>query len=416
MGMSAIKILKPVYENAIDYSLDSIKYMCDKIGPRESGMPNERKAQEWLKKELLSNEWADEAEMEEFTVSRHGLVGFSKIVAVMLLLAVALSITAYFAGERAAFIINLCTIILPVLSLLMALFELMLYKPFVDPFLPKTKSSNVYAKYHSAGETKRRIIFSGHCDSAYEWTLVKIAPVLLIIALAGSFIGGISMLALIGISLGTGMHLWLVIVTAVFAPFYFMLFFMCKFKTVVPGANDNLTGVFAALSALKCLKESGIRFENTEVAALLTGSEESGLRGAKAWAKKHKKEIEESGIDTVFISLETFRDWDCFCIYTRDMTMTVPHDKGVIKLLDKACRESGRTIKQAMVPFGASDAAAVTQAKLRAGCIAGMDPKPAPYYHNMKDTPDNMDRKSFAFGLSVVLEAAEIFDRDGAPQ
>ena len=40
--------------------------------------------------------------------------------------------------------------------------------------MERTKSHNVYAKYEPTGEVKRRIIFNGHVDSAYEWTLMKI--------------------------------------------------------------------------------------------------------------------------------------------------------------------------------------------------------------------------------------------------
>ena len=182
------------------------------------------------------------------------------------------------------------------------------------------------------------------------------------------------------------------------------------------GRYDNLTGVLASVAVLKCLKESGIRFEHTEVAVLLTGSEEAGLRGAFAWARKHKQEIMSDGTETVFVGLETLRDWDHLNIYNRDLTGTVAHDAGAVKLLDKASAACGRPLKHFSVFFGASDAAAVTKEGLRATCLAGMDPTPADYYHNVKDTADNMDRKTFALGLDIAIEAAEIFDRDGAPE
>ena len=362
-GRSLMRISKETRDAAVDYSLNSIKYICEEIGPRESGMPNERKAQEWLKNELLSNGWADEAEIEDFRVSRHGLVGFTKIVSVMLVLAAALQFAAYFAGGTAQIVCHAVTIFLCALALLVTVTEFLMYKPFIDPLLPKTMSSNVYAKYHSSGETKRRIIFSGHCDSAYEWTLMKIKPAFMIAVIA-----------------------------------------LC------------VIGVLASVAVLKCLKESGVRFENTEVAVLLTGSEEAGLRGAFAWARKHKREIMNDGTETVFVGLETLRDWDHLNIYNRDLTGTVAHDAGAVKLLDKASAACGRPLKHFSVFFGASDAAAVTKEGLRATCLAGMDPTPADYYHNVKDTADNMDRKTFALGLDIALEATEIFDREGAPE
>ena len=92
-----MRVSRETRDAAVDYSLGAIDYICREIGPRESGMPAERKAQEWLKDELLNNGWADEAEIEDFTVSRHGLVGFTKIVSVLLVLAAAMQFIAVFA-------------------------------------------------------------------------------------------------------------------------------------------------------------------------------------------------------------------------------------------------------------------------------------------------------------------------------
>lgn len=412
-----MRISKETRDRAVDYSLNSIKYICEEIGPRESGMPAERKAQEWLKDELLSNGWADEAELEDFTVSRHGLVGFTKIVSVLLVVAAALQFAAYFAGGITATVCHAVTIALCALSLLITVAEFLMYKPFIDPLLPKTTSANVYAKYHSSGETKRRIVFSGHCDSAYEWTLMKIKPAFMISVIVLCIVGVLAAVALCIADLVRDVTpVWSLVITSVFIPFYVLLGFFCTFKVVVPGANDNLSGVLASVAVLRCLKESGIRFEHTEVDVLLTGSEEAGLRGAFAWARKHKKEILSDGTETVFVGLETLRDWDHLYIYNRDLTGTVAHDAGAVKLLDKASAACGRPLKHFSVFFGASDAAAVTKEGLRATCLAGMDPTPADYYHNVKDTADNMDRKTFALGLDIALEATEIFDREGAPE
>ena len=412
-----MNIPKEIRDKAVDYSFDSIKYICDEIGPRESGMPAERKAQEWLKDQLLENGWADEAEIEPFTVSRHGLVGFTKIVSVLLVIAAAVQFAAYFVGGAANIAANAVTVVLGLIALVITVAEFLMYKPFIDPLLPKTESGNVYASLKSSGETKRRIIFSGHCDSAYEWTLMKIKPAFMIAVIVLCVVGVLASFALCIVNLVRGeTAVWSLVLTSVFIPFYVLLWFFCNFKVVVPGANDNLTGVLASVAVLKCLKESGSRLVHTEDAGPLTRSEASGLRGAFAWARKHKDEILSDGTETVFVGLETLRDWDHLNIYNRDLTGTVAHDAGAVKLLDKASAACGRPLKHFSVFFGASDAAAVTKEGLRATCLAGMDPTPADYYHNVKDTADNMDRKTFALGLDIALEAAEIFDREGAPE
>lgn len=63
------------------------------------------------------------------------------------------------------------------------------------------------------------------------------------------------------------------------------LFMFVDFNTISPGANDNLTGTYAAVCALRMLDMAGVDFENTEVCAMITDGEEAGLRGCKSWAK-----------------------------------------------------------------------------------------------------------------------------------
>ena len=64
-------------------------------------------------------------------------------------------------------------------------------------------------------------------------------------------------------------------VQLVWIPSYISILFFTHWKLVVPGANDNLTGCVNAMAVMKYLSDNGIRFENTEVRAVLTGSEEA---------------------------------------------------------------------------------------------------------------------------------------------
>ena len=113
--------------------------------------------------------------------------------------------------------------------------------------------------------------------------------------------------------------------------------FFLNYKLPVEGANDNLTGSVASIAVMKYLKDNDIRFEDVEVWTLLTGAEEAGLRGAKAFAKEHKKELED--METVFVGVDTLRDYDFYAIYSRDMTFTVKSDAQVCALLKQAAME-----------------------------------------------------------------------------
>lgn len=77
-------------------------------------------------------------------------------------------------------------------------------------------------------------------------------------------------------------------------------------KRVVDGANDNLTGCYMGIAILKALKDEGIELENTEVGVILTGSEEAGLRGSKAWCEAHQGEFQD--VPTFIVSYDTIHD------------------------------------------------------------------------------------------------------------
>lgn len=74
------------------------------------------------------------------------------------------------------------------------------------------------------------------------------------------------------------------------------------------------------MGVLREMAEQNVRFEHTEVCALLTGSEEAGLRGALAYAKRHKRELQQ--VETVFIAMDTMREIEQLQIYTSGCTGT----------------------------------------------------------------------------------------------
>ena len=399
-----------IREKAIDYEVESIHYITEQIGPRESGMPKELEAEEWLKNELDNNGWADESTIDEFTVSRHALVGFTKVIGVILIVGCLLQLI-FFAGRAASLIAAGIGLVFGVFCLLTTIEEFLLYHEFLDPFMPRTQSHNVYAKYSPQGEVKRRIIFNGHVDSAYEWTLMKIKQNVMVGVLVIDIICLLAMIVFTILGIIWPDIMWIRIVTAVLAIPFVGLFFVCNFKVVVPGANDNLTGTLNAVAVLKCLKEANIRFENTEVCALLTGSEECGLRGAKAFAKKYKQECLE--VPTAIICFDTLRDLEFLTIYDKDMTSLIKNDKDCSILLDKACEQINHKLIHGGVPFGSSDAAALSRGGLKAICVAGQDPLHATYYHNTRDTADTMRPECMRLCLDLSLAACEIFDKEG---
>ncbi len=389
-----------------NYTVREIKKICKEIGPRPAGSESEKKAQEYIADQMKTA--ADEVTIEEFKLAPKAFMKFITIAGVFMLIALAFSFANI---PLAAFILTLTAIVCVVAEFLM-------YKEFYDFLFPKKISHNVIGVRKASGELQKRIIFSGHVDSSYEWSYTHYGTNILLF-----ICGGFAVISLIAVCVLTALDAfnayadgtqadtvcqWIQLAGLLGSA---CAFGFVNFRRCVDGANDNLTGTLSSVAVLKYLKDNDIRFENTEVVALSAGSEESGLRGSKAYMKAHKADL--SDVPTIFVGLETFRDYEDIAIYQRDMSGTVKMDAGVCSLLKKAGKEAGLDLPYSSVYIGASDGAAVQQAGIPAVTLAAMNPGPPRYYHTRRDTADNMNMKTVEKCLEIALNALFIYDEEG---
>lgn len=408
-AQDSVKNYPSALREMTNFSVRGIKKICKDVGPRPAGSEQEHEAQKLMAAELDGA--CDKVEIEPFDVHPGAFLGWILTDGIMMIAAIVL----FFFG-MSAIALALCA-----LSLIFAIVEFLLYKKLLDPFFPKKTSHNVVAVRKPKGEVKRRIIFSGHADSANEWRFTYYGGSKLLVPIIG--------LSFVGILLGLVLGIWAVAAGHAFSvadsgalnvmryvflawiPILFTALFFENKKRPVMGANDDLTGCFISMAVVKYMQQHDIRFENTEVWVVLTGSEEAGLRGAKAFCKAHKNEL--SDVETVFVGLDTIRDYDFAAVYSRDLTGTVKNDAGACALVKEAAKQTGLDLPYKSVFFGATDAAAVTQAGMKAVSVSAMDPAPAKYYHTRLDTADNLDIKTVEAVLGVALETAFLFDEKG---
>lgn len=395
-----------IFKPYVTYCVEGIRRVIETFGPRDPGSDGERKTQEYFAAELSA--WSDEVHREDFTVHPKAFMGFMPVTGSLLLAAIVLY-----------WIFPVAALALSVLAITVAVLQFLMYRRFLDPLFPRRTSTNVLAIRKPTAETKRRIIVSGHADAAYEWRFfIKGGRPLLKIVIAGAILGGAAKIAFDLVAVITSGSLFLPPVEGIFrtigfvqlaaAPFFLALIFFSNFRVVSPGANDNLTGSLAAVAVMKYLHETGTRFEHTEVHCLITGSEEAGLRGAKAYAEKHSAELKS--IETVFLALETFRDLEHLSVYNRDMSGTVKNDPAACALLQQAGRNRGFELPLASVYLGSTDAAALSQAGIPAAALAAMDPAPPRYYHTRLDHWDNLNPECIEAALRITLEAVTLYD------
>ncbi len=402
-------------DTAAKYMLKEITYICKKFEKRAPGSKGEQQACEYMAKVLKKDCGCERADVESFKENPGSFYGWIYFTISFVLAAIALF-----------FFAPLLSVLLIVAGLVIVFLQFGIYKKFVDRFFPEKTGHNVTAVKSCTGEVKRRIFFNGHPDAAWEWPVnyalggVGFEGHAIICA-----IGAIYYLVLSCISISQNGVFGVIDKTSplctaalwglLFVPFLVGLYWMWNKKRVVDGANDNLSGCYMGIAILKMLQDEGIEFENTEIGVILTGSEEAGLRGAKAWCEAHKGEFDD--VPTFIFSYDTIHDPKYLMTNYRDLNGSVKADKDVSDLFMEAAKEAGVPCKKGWVPplGGATDSAAFAQAGFRATGVTGLNHKLEDYYHTRRDTYDNMNLEGLAGCFAASVKALEMFD-NGAKQ
>ena len=394
---------------AAKYMIDEITYICNTFEKRGPGDYGEKQACEYAA-EQMKEYGCDRVYVEPFKENPNSFLGWIYITITCCFIALA----AYFLN------VPVVSIIAIAVGLVLCVLQFGLYKKAVDKLFKEKTGHNAAGFKKPTGEVKRRIIFNGHPDGAWEWPFkYKFTYLGFDIHMFVCFIGafytlGIAIARLAG-ALNDELAKTLGLAALVFVPFWFGLYFMWNEKRIVDGANDNLSGCYIGMAILKMLKDEGIEFENTEVGVVLTGSEEAGLRGAKAWAGKHAKEFDD--VPTFVFSYDTIAQSEQLMVNYRDLNATVKVDKDVSDLFMEACAELDIPVKKGFVPplGGATDSAAFAQAGMRATGITALNHALPDFYHTRLDTPDALNADCLAKCFAASVKALEMFD-NGAKQ
>lgn len=414
---------KAVVKENVDYTVKEITNVIKKYGPRESGNDACFNAEKHLKKEL--DQFCDETHFEEYQFSPRAFLHFTKTVGASIIVAVVLGLILALTGVVDFFVSQCIVGVVVGIGLFITAMEFLFYKQFTDKLHKHVTGHNLVATRKPRGEVKRRIVISGHIDAAYEWRPIYVfkekGMALVMPGIIGSaiisFVISIVSVVLYFVDMASfaefiSYSYYFHILTAIFMV---ELVFFANFKRISPGANDNLTGTYSAVCALRMLDMAGIDFENTEVVAMINDGEESGLRGAKAYAKAHRDEYTNDDVETAVLCVDTLTDLEYLNVYSKDMTGTVQNDKAFSNLVLNSAKEVGyKDAKLAKVYFGSSDAAAFTQEKITSTCLAAMDPAPADYYHNRRDSYDRLRPEAIEAGYEVILASIFNFDENGA--
>src|SRR5215204_3216560 len=187
-----------------------------------------------------------------------------------------------------------------------------------------------------------------------------------------------------------------------------------ELSDVVPGANDNASGVAAALSLAKELDAH--QPENLDVWIVLTGAEECQMEGMRSFIRSHRKSLD--GEATYFLVLDAVGAGGVRYEVGEGLAVTYDLDRRLVQLCEAiaaADRENGNRFAAKPLRQGfATDALPARMAKLRATaitCLSDGSLLPA-NYHRPDDVPKRIDRSALDRAHDFTLELVQALDRD----
>jgi len=303
------------------------------------------------------------------------------------------------------------------------------YWHLLDPLFPKTTGYNIYGSIEPESAVKQQVIISAHHDAAYVFQLLARMPRHYstfmnagILFLISGFL--VSMIWTVLWLLGTPPPTWaqpavplaLVICSILILPLAFF-----TTDTISPGAGDNMISVAIAIETAKLfhdIKKGGKNpLKHTRLIIASFDAEEAGLRGARAFCKKHTEEL--LGIKTYVLNMDTLYKAKDINFFASDLNTTVKLSRQMAQDCVDISRELGFPAVVSGMPFGggSTDAAAFGEIGVEATNMAAMSFyvssfKEGIVYHTKNDLTRYIEPEVVEAALKIACEYILKKDRE----
>ncbi len=395
-----------MYEKEARSAHEATRDIIARLGVRLTGSPSCHAAADEIA--ALARPLADSVSTDKFVVRPGAFLGFIKV---MIFLYIAAFLALPFSPWTSAAALMAGAIIL--------VLEFFLYRELIDGFYARKDGKNVTAILEPRGEAKRQVIVSGHHDSARIFNFYVDRPELYSFRLYGGMgTYAAFLVAAIALAAISPARTVLVAASALFAALFVLVLPLWKFaaKEGTPGAGDNLAAVCAALEVLghfRARRDAGTGLKSTRLIFVSFDAEEAGLRGARAWAKAHTRDI---------ASLPTW-NYNMDCLYkaqdtrflSSDLNGSVPLSAVAAQACAEAARKRGVAAPVEPIAFltGGTDAAELAKKGVRATTLIGMqwsNEARGDSYHTLGDTIEAVSPEVLELAIGVGVEFAQRLD------
>jgi hypothetical protein len=175
-------------------------------------------------------------------------------------------------------------------------------------------------------------------------------------------------------------------------------------RGVVPGANDNASGVAVLLSLARWLSANPPA--NVRVMLLFTGSEESILEGMAAWMRRNRASLAPA--QTSVICLDTVGSPHLALLEGEGMLRMHDYDQPWLEYLHACAADESIELMRGLRFRNATDGLLTQRAGFPTAMLGSVDELKIPTeYHWRTDTPERVDYGSVADAARICRRAIE---------
>jgi hypothetical protein len=173
-------------------------------------------------------------------------------------------------------------------------------------------------------------------------------------------------------------------------------------QPVVPGANDNLSGVAVLLEVARRLRDGGGPPDGVRVILLSAGAEEANQEGMLAFARRHFPSL--SVERTSFLCLDTVGSPELVLIEGEGFLKMFEYPSHQKERVAAAAHDAGVRLRRGMRFTFATDGLVPLRQGYETASIGSMTEHLVPSnYHWPSDTAENVDYKSVSNAVSIVM-------------
>jgi Peptidase family M28 len=182
----------------------------------------------------------------------------------------------------------------------------------------------------------------------------------------------------------------------------------------VPGANDNASGV---ATVLRLAERYGGTLDHLDVWVLLTGAQEPGALGMRAWLRRHRPELDP--LSTIVLNVDEVGAGTVRYAVKEGPLLALRQHPRLLRLCGQIAEEDADEGRYGARPVAArrqGDAYAARARGLPAitiSCAGAIDR--APHHHRPTDTPDQIDRSALDRAFGFCSELVELIDEEIGP-